>query len=145
RARSDFIQDILCSFQAFVNEKKLKEASSVWENHLDSFYDITDPYFHVTRHDEIYKWIQDNTRGDGGGGGKASSQQPTKVLGKKCVVRSWIALDDEDLVNVEGRVSQDAMKHAVQTKSSVGLTLLDVDVGVQLVKKQMQEFHVISS
>ena len=56
-------------------------------------------------------------------------------------MRSWIALDDEDLVNVEGRVLEDAKKHAVQTKSSVGLTLESVDFGVELIKMQIQEFH----
>mmetsp|Transcript_866 Transcript_866/g.1784 ORF Transcript_866/g.1784 Transcript_866/m.1784 type:complete len:233 (-) Transcript_866:61-759(-) len=142
RARSEFIQDILASIRAYVGAKGLEDASTlqIWENHLESFFDITDPHFHVTRHDEIYKWVKENTTREG----KQISQY-SKDAARKYVVRSWIALDDEDLVNVEGIVSQDAMGHAVQTKSSVGLTLHDVDVGVHLVKKQMQDFHGIST
>ena len=56
-------------------------------------------------------------------------------------MRSWIALDDEDLVNVEATVSKDATNHAIQTKSSGGIASTDVDLGVRLAKRQIQEFH----
>ena len=60
-------------------------------------------------------------------------------------VRSWIALDDEDLVNVEeDRVEVKARPHAVKTESSVGLTLQDVDLGVKLIRDQMHSFYQLT-
>lgn len=137
RARPEFVQDILSSFRAYVagrEEKRRLEdvAAGAWARHLACFYDMTNPTFHATRHDEIYKWVRDR-----GGAMRGDGEPPPRP----CRMRSWIALDDEDIVHVEGRRSQDATEHAVQTKSAVGLTLHDVEVGVRLVKKQMREFH----
>ena len=142
RAQSHFIQDILASFRVYVEEKGEGDASTMiaWGDHLQAFFDICDPNFHSTRHDEIYKWVNDNVVTQN------TMQHTSKSKNKKnskgqYTVRSWIALDDEDLVNVEGRVLEDAKKHALQTKSSVGLTLESVDFGVELIKMQIQEFH----
>lgn len=143
RARPEFIQDILSSFRAYnVGDGKSRELNDkdvlkIWDNHQESFFDIIDTNYHATRHDEIYKWVNENKQQ------RNFSSKHAKVAKKKYLVRSWIALDDEDLVNVEGRISTDAIEHAVQTKSSVGLTNADVNVGVELVKTQMQEFHGI--
>ena len=45
------------------------------------------------------------------------------------------------LVNVEGRTVGDAVRHAVRTESSVGLTEDDVDVAMGLVEAQIRDFH----
>lgn len=157
RARPEFIKDILSSFRAYYaatsTKKGLEDTTSTWEPHLQSFFDIVDPNYHATRHDEIYKWVNTYYATNATVRGKkqiifepqynsTNNNNNNNGTNKKCIVRSWIALDDEDLVNLEGgRVSRDAMKHAVQTKSSVGLTLQDVRLGVRLLEKQIHEFH----
>lgn len=158
RARSEFIQDILDSFRAYAavaggdgddGSCCPSERQATWEPHLHSFFDIADPNFHSTRHDEIYKWVREHAQNCGGKGIVLKSQYSIGSVRngtatstkKRYIVRTWIALDDEDLVNVEGRVSQDATKHAVRTESSVGLTLRDVDLAVDLIEKQMLDFH----
>jgi len=140
RARSEFVEDILSSFRAYARARReeYESASKIWEGHLESFFDVTDPNYHATRHDEIYRWVKNHV-----GEGKQFLQLQN-CAGRKYTVRSWIALDDEDLVNVEGRVLSDGTKHAVRTKSSVGLTLDDINLGVCLVMKQMREFHAPS-
>ena len=135
RARPEFIRDILNSFQIYADKKGLKDASilQTWKeaNCLESFFDITDPTYHSTRHDEIMKWVNKNTMSD-----KRKSKNHTKFI-----VRSWIALDDEDIVNVEGQQHKEMLEHAVQTNSSIGLTPEDVALGVELIKKQISRFH----
>ncbi|KAL9181719.1 hypothetical protein ACHAXT_012062 [Thalassiosira profunda] len=132
RAQPRFVEEILRSFRAYVSARGLEDASvlQVWDGRLESFFDVVDPNFHATRNEEIYRWIELNA-------------QP--AAGRNFVVRSWIALDDEDLVNVEGRVLEDATKHAVQTQSAVGLAASDVEWGVRLAKKQIEEFHAYAS
>ena len=135
RARPEFIRDILNSFQIYANKKGLDDASTLqtWKetNCLDSFFDITDPSYHSTRHDEIMKWVNENTTSD---------KRKNKNI-KSFVVRSWVVLDDEDVVNVERQQHKDMLEHAVQTNSSTGLTTEDVALGVQLIKKQISRFH----
>jgi hypothetical protein len=138
RARSDFIQDILDSFRAYATEKARTDPTimPVWESHLDSFFDITDPNLHSTRHDEIYHWVHTHEQNLN----QANTNNAHNTT-QDYIVRSWIALDDEDLVNVEGRVSQDAKDHAVLIQSSVGLTHKDVSFGMQLLEQQYQRFY----
>lgn len=128
RARSNFIQEILDSFRAYATEKARTDPTvmEIWEPHLNSFFDITDPNIHSTRHDEIYNWLHQHQQ-----------NQTTQDF----FVRSWIALDDEDLVHVEGRVLHDAKDHAVFIKSSVGLTYEDVSLGIQLLERQHRTFY----
>ena len=137
RARSDFIQDILDSFRAYATERARTDPTimPIWESHLDSFFDITDPNLHSTRHDEIYHWV--HTHEQNLNQANINAHNTTQDY----IVRSWIALDDEDLVNVEGRVSQDAKDHAVLIQSSVGLTHKDVSFGMQLLEQQYQRFY----
>ena len=105
-------------------------------NCLDSFFDITDPNYHATRHDEIMKWVNENTTGDRGKNRKHT---------KQFTVRSWIALDDEDIVAVEGQQHKEMLEHAVQTNSSIGLTPEDVALGVELMKTQISRFYTEGS
>jgi len=137
RARPEFIRDILNSFQIYANKKGSKDASilQTWKeaNCLDSFFDITDPSYHSTRHDEIMKWVKENTT--------TSVVGENKKHKKSFVVRSWIALDDEDIVAVEGQQHKEMLEHAVQTNSSNGLTKEDVALGVELIKKQISRYH----
>ena len=128
RARPEFVEDILASFRAYAIARGREDATvlRIWKSHSDSFFDVTDPYYHATRHDEIYNWVRT----------KANNSR------EEYIVRSWIALDDVDLVNVEGRVLPEAIKHAVKTESSVGLTLTEVCLGVRLIETQIREFHL---
>ena len=148
RARPEFIQDILSSFNVYAQNNEDASILQTWKESkcLDSFFDITDRNYHSTRQDEIMKWVEKNASNDAmKGKTKNNNSQHTKTAKKQqFIVRSWIALDDEDLINVEGNVTQhsDIMKHhAVQTKSSVGLTLEDTEFGVQLIQKQIYKFH----
>ena len=138
RARSNFIQDILDSFRAYANEKARLDPTvmQIWEPHLNSFFDITDPNLHSTRHDEIYNWLHQHQHPQN------QSNNNGHDATRDFIVRSWIALDDEDLVNVEGRVSHDAKEHAVFIQSSVGLTLDDVSTAIQLLQRQHQKFYI---
>lgn len=135
RARSNFIQEILDSFRAYATEKARTDPTvmEIWEPYLNSFFDITDPNFHSTRHDEIYNWLHQHQQNKANENFRNTTQD--------FFVRSWIALDDEDLINVEGRVSHDAKDHAVSIKSSIGLTLGDVSLGIKLLGRQHRTFN----
>jgi len=136
RARPEFIRDILNSFQIYADKKGLEDASilQIWKqtNCLDSFFDKTDPTYHSTRHDEIMKWVNANT---------TSNELTNEKRTKSFIVRSWIALDDEDIVAVEGQQHKEMLEHAVQTNSSIGLTIEDVALGIELIKKQISRYH----
>lgn len=152
RARLQFIQDILSSFRAYVDSKSAAVADDdehlvkMWKessSHLESFFDIVDPNYHSTRRDEIYKWVNEHiTHTDDTNNGGKKNNNNLRHQSQNFKVRSWIALDDEDLVNVEGiQHDDDTIKHAVQTKSSVGLTFEDAKLGLQLIEKQIRNFH----
>jgi hypothetical protein len=141
RTQSDFIQDIISSFRAYAAASCDSSTQDLWNTHLLTngyFFDITDPKYFATRHDEIYKWVQSNT-----------NNRRSRAQYKNIIFRSWIALDDEDIIHVqtglfEGdgvRVVEDARKHAVRTISSIGLTLADVEWGIRLLEKQILEYH----
>ena len=140
RARPEFIRDILNSFQIYADKKGLKDASTLetWKeaNCLDSFFDITDPTYHSTRHGEIMKWVNENTMSD---------TEKNRKQTRQFTIRSWIALDDEDIVAVEGQQHKEMLEHAVQTNSSIGLTPEDVALGVELMKKQISRFYTEGS
>ena len=151
RAQQEFIRDILDSFKAYVAfaQQQQPEVQQIWKDHLDAFFGLVDPCFHATRHDEIYSWVRENTTGKHDSNKKRKRRTPQELECTSTVVdfqvRSWIALDDEDLVNVEeGRVEVKAMPHAVITESSVGLTLHDVDLGVKLIQDQMHAFYQLT-
>ncbi len=162
RAQQEFITDILDSFKGYVafmhqNQKQkqqLEEVQQIWKPHLDAFFDLVDPCYHATRHDEIFSWVKDNDKGKHRSNNDSNSKKRKRRTPQEleCIstvvdfqVRSWIALDDEDLVNVEeDRVEEKAIPHAVKTESSVGLTLQDVDLGVKLLKDQMNAFYQLT-
>jgi hypothetical protein len=133
--RSRFVKDILRSFRAYVaskaREKDDTRISNAWASALDddgnAFFDVTDTTYHSTRYDEIVNWVNNS-----------------ETNGRdKFIIRSWIALDDEDLVNVneEGKIMTNMTKHAVRTVCSVGLTLRDVNFGICLLDEQVREYH----
>eukprot|EP00984_Skeletonema_dohrnii_P006654 scaffold2366_cov122-Skeletonema_dohrnii-CCMP3373.AAC.14 len=154
RAQQEFINDILKSFKGYVAFVQQQEVQQIWKPHLDAFFDLVDPCYHATRHDEIFSWIRDNERGKNNHNNNNSSKKrkrrtPQELECTSTVVdfqvRSWIALDDEDLVNVEeDRVEKKAIPHAVKTESSVGLTLQDVQLGVTLLEDQMHAFYQLT-
>lgn len=155
RAQQEFIRDILVSFKAYVAfaQQQQPEVQQIWKPHLDAFFCLVDPCFHATRHDEIYSWVRDNAEGKhshkNNSNKKRKRRTPQELECTSTVVdfqvRSWIALDDEDLVNVEeDRVEVKARSHAVKTESSVGLTLQDVDLGVKLIQDQMHSFYQLT-
>lgn len=140
RARPEFVEDILSSFRAYVGERASSgdaTTARAWEGRLESFFDMTDPNFHATRHDEIYHWLKTNA--------SEGAVCCSNANSRKYTVRSWIALDDEDLVRVEGKVSRDAAKHAVRTESSVGITMVDARKGVRMLERQIQQYRGVSS
>lgn len=147
RTRSDFIQDILSSFRAYAASSTASNCSaaiqeSSWNTqHLLNngcfFFDITDPKYFATRHEEIYKWVQSN-----------ANNRRSRAQYKNIIFRSWISLDDEDIVHVEDygggggvTIMEDAKKHAVKTISSIGLTVTDVELGIALLEKQILDYH----
>lgn len=159
RAQQEFITDILDSFKGYVAFMQLKkkqqqsEVQQIWKPHLDAFFDLVDPCYHATRHDEIFSWVRDNEKGKHRSNNDSSKKRKRRTPQElECTatmvdfqVRSWIALDDEDLVNVEeDRVEKKAIPHAVKTESSVGLTLQDVDLGVKLLEDQMNTFYQLT-
>jgi len=153
RAQQEFINDILNSFKGYVAFVQQQEVQQIWKPHLDAFFDLVDPCYHATRHDEIFSWIRDNERGknsyNNNNNKKRKRRTPQELECSSTVVdfqlRSWIAVDDEDLVNVEeDRVEKNAIPHAVKTESSDGLTLHDVDVGVKLLEDQMHAFYQLT-
>lgn len=143
RAQPAFIKDILSSFQSYSNANP--SSTNIWQMH-SSFFDITDPLLHSTRHDEIYNWV--NIHSDK----EAALVSPTRwndnqtshsTIKHFCIVRSWIALDDEELVQVTNAY-QNTDKHAVKTTSSVGLTQKDVKLALKLIINQIKEYGVSS-
>mmetsp|Transcript_31816 Transcript_31816/g.66394 ORF Transcript_31816/g.66394 Transcript_31816/m.66394 type:complete len:251 (-) Transcript_31816:1200-1952(-) len=142
RARPAFITDILSSFRSYVGARKDDvQLQRTWRPHLDFFFDVVDPTFHASRHEEIYKWIDDHvetsTKSNLWAGGLDVT---THIARRKFIVRSWIALDDEDLVNVfDGR--GDTVNHAIKTTSSLGLTSDLVDFAVSLISNQFLAYH----
>ena len=140
RAQPTFIKDILSSFECYAEANP--KTKQVWHMHSQDFFDICDPVFHSTRHEEIYHWINANTN-------TSKTNEPNKCKGtniptKQFTIRSWIALDDEELVDVPDAFP-DTDKHAVKTVSSVGLVESDVEYAVKLVADQMMEVSELIS
>ncbi|KAL7482340.1 hypothetical protein ACHAW6_008020 [Cyclotella cf. meneghiniana] len=151
RARPAFIQDILSSFRSYVNAKNDVSAGTkeIWQAHVESFFDITDPFYHSSRHKEIYNWIQSNAEHTTTPSQKLPCHNQLQLPAPtqrdmKYIVRSWIALDDEELVEVQ-HAHAGIGKHAVKTVSSIGLTRNEVKLALKLVQDQMKEFHILSS
>lgn len=160
RAQQEFIKDILNSFKAYVKhqvvEQQLQDSSvqKIWEPHLDAMFSLVDPTYHGHRVDEIFSWIdehvgEENSRKKNSSTKKRKRRTPQELECTSTVtdfqVRSWIALDDEDLVNVEeGRTEKKAEKFAVKTESSIGLTLQDVATGLKLLEDQIRQFYNIT-
>ncbi len=82
--------------------------------------------YHSTRYNEIINWVN-NAKMNG--------------RDKFVTIRSRISLDDDYLMNVEGRIMTNMIKRAVRTMSSMGLTLNDANVGMRLLDKQVREYH----
>ena len=127
RAQTTFIKDILSSFRCYSNANP--SSNVIWEKHSQSFFDITDPSLHSTRHEEIYNWIKVHHE---------MNEDNTQHCDKQFTVRTWIALDDEELVDVPDAYP-DTYKHAVKIESSVGITHNDVDLAFKLLKDQMED------
>ena len=87
---------------------------------IHGFYSITDPHLHSERQWEIYDWLQTNTS-----------------------IEAWLALDDEDLLDGEvNEKHRDVFQgHVIQTKSSEGLTMKDVDEAIRLWNVQLRKVN----
>lgn len=141
RAQPAFIKDILSSFQCYANANP--STKDLWKMHADNFFSIVDPNFHSTRHDEIYSWIKRHVDGNTyDHKTQCKKTQTHTAANKDFIVRSWIALDDEELVHVSDAYP-DTDKHAIKTQSSVGLTKADVDLAMHLVKEQITDFSEV--
>jgi len=151
RARPTFIQDILSTFRSYVDAKNDVSAGTkeIWHAHVESFFDITDPFYHSSRHKEIYHWIRSNAERSTTPSQKLPCNKQRQLPAStqrdmKFILRSWIALDDEELVEVQDAYAGIG-KHAVKTVSSIGLARNEVKLALRLVQDQMKEFHNISS
>lgn len=150
RTQSDFIQDILSSFRAYAkaSNNNNSAAAAIQELFNNGFFDITDPTYFTNRHEEIYKWVV-GAQSNNNNNNNATNNRQGRAQYKQFILRSWIALDDEDIVHVETglfegegvRIVEDAKKHAVKTISSVGLTLTNVELGIRLLEQQVLEYH----
>lgn len=102
RARPDFVDDITSSLVAHAAHRRgrrgrrgggggeRRDWTAAWSNAGSPsggpFFDMTDPLYQSTRCDEVYKWLGDNS-------GVVERRGATRTFR----VRSWIALDDEDV------------------------------------------------
>eukprot|EP00956_Cyclotella_meneghiniana_P018608 scaffold31122_cov68-Cyclotella_meneghiniana.AAC.2 len=142
RAQPSFIQDILSSFQSYSNANP--SSAKIWQMH-SSFFDITDPLVHSTRHEEIYNWVNIHTDKEAAVVQRArlNVNQTSHSSITNCIIRSWIALDDEELVQVSNAY-RNTHKHAVKTESSVGLSQNDVKLALKLIVDQIKVFDASS-
>lgn len=134
RAQPAFIRDILSSFQCYAEANP--NTKDVWQTHSRDFFDICDPLFHSTRHGEIYHWIEAQRCKTRSGAKTQNKFKTSSTSTKNFFIRTWIALDDEELVDVLDAYPDTDM-HAVKTVSSVGLVKTDVDFAIKLVMDQM--------
>mmetsp|Transcript_20083 Transcript_20083/g.29045 ORF Transcript_20083/g.29045 Transcript_20083/m.29045 type:complete len:158 (-) Transcript_20083:759-1232(-) len=106
RARKQFIEDILLSFRRYGETFGGPLVSMI------EFYSFTDPLKHTERQWEIHDWL----------------------LAHPESVHSWVALDDEELIeevkNLERR--EIFIGHVVKTKSDVGLTIHDAQSAIRV-------------
>jgi hypothetical protein len=145
RVRNDFVQDILDCFQQYASRHQ-NDSGGGGEDvgacggvgpleriAKEGFYSITDPAMHTDRQSEIYDWLR---------GRKQEQQQQQRRRGGCHNNVIWLALDDEELL--EGDLNQNYRStfegHVVKTISSVGLTMEDVNKGIDLWKLQLDEW-----
>ena len=131
------IEDCIRRFRKEEMEKKMKRnMNKKSKNHNDTNKedeDYTNPIFfgmtnlnnHSERQWEIHEWLQTHAQ---------SQSRP---------IRSWIALDDEELIS--GKKNQrhrsQFIGHVVKTESDVGLTLNDANLASKLLKKQQHAYN----
>jgi hypothetical protein len=112
RVRSDFREDALTAFRDYgdVFGGPLKG--------MTEFYDVTDVNTHAERQWEIHDWC----------------------IANHDKIRSWVALDDEELIEGETRrkYRSSFIGHVVKTECSIGLTMKDAQRAIKLLKKQLK-------
>ena len=113
RVRSNFRQDILTALRVYGE----KFGGPLME--ISTFHDLTNINTHSERQWELRDWLMANQE----------------------KVRSWVALDDEELL--EGETNEKYrylfLGHVVKTKSSIGLTMKDAQIAIKLFKQQQQQ------
>ena len=116
RVREDYIRDIEGALHEFGMDNF-------------TFADITDPTLHSERQWEIHEWLPQ----------KQQQQSQSQEDGDQRIV--WLALDDEELIEGDTNAKYRTIfeGHVVKTESSVGLTVQDVDLALELWKKQQQQ------
>ena len=99
--------------------KSLQERKKIHSNF--KFYDTTNINNHSERQWEIQEWLQN-----------ANNSQFHKI-------RSWVALDDEELVGGQHneRFRTQFVGHVVKTNSQTGLTLDDAKYAITVLNKQL--------
>jgi hypothetical protein len=109
RVREDYVHDILLCLQHFGID-------------IENFYDITDPNMHSERQWEIQAWL---------------SKKQAELGADETI--AWLAIDDEDLEQGEAneRYRDLFLGHAVKTVSHVGLTMQDVEIALNLWRRQV--------
>jgi hypothetical protein len=124
RVRDDFCYDILECLEKYADEQG--QPNHILHGYSEQFWSKTDVNLHSERQWEIHAWLQTYT-----------CQSDHHNFNQKIV---WLALDDEELI-IEDK-NQEHRKvfegHVVKTTSSVGLTMEDVNLGIQLWNKQLE-------
>ena len=113
RVRSDFRHDILTALRVY------GERFGGPLEGISTFYDLTNVNNHSERQWELQDWL-------------IANQQK---------VRSWVALDDEELLEGETNEKYRSLflGHVVKTMSSIGLTMKDAQTAIKLLKQQQQQ------
>ena len=114
RAKQNLIDDILDSFYKYAKAKGGPLTK------IQEFADTTDRNYHTERQHEIYKYL---------------------FYDNEDKVAAWVALDDEELLEGESNAKyrEHFEGHAVKTSSRIGLTEVDAQLAVKLIKEQLEE------
>jgi hypothetical protein len=121
RVRDDFCYDILECLQKYAEAQG--QPNHILHCYSDQFFSKTDVNLHSERQWEIYDWLQTHQ---------------SQHVNQKIV---WLALDDEELIKEDKNQQHRHVfqGHVVKTTSSVGLTMEDVNLGIQLWNKQLEK------
>jgi len=117
------IEDCILRFQRKTRKNELKTAKNTRENEEGKsiVFDVTNLNNHTERQWEIQEWLE------------------IRSHSHEAQVRSWVALDDEELL--EGSKNEtyrsQFIDHVVKTQSNIGLTMNDAKKVVNLIGKQI--------
>lgn len=119
RVRPDYCQQILQAFEDY---------NQAFQGVLpNEFHDLTNIETHSERQWEIHDWLVAHHL--------VEQQQQTSII------QAWVALDDEELLEEEKNQKHrpEFEGHVVKTTSSIGLTKMDAETALRLLKLQQKK------